>query len=157
MARQTDSPVETFAIGSVKAARTSWPMRRGVRFYRTHHHEQQVAANPLAAYRAQAAIFDEPLRTARLPNYQVCKLARRDVTVALSGMRAMRCSPATGAIGVQDGRAMRGRFHPYPHAAVGAAKAVSESPIGRVMAARQHTFQELALDSAGASTMICCA
>ena len=87
MARQTDSPVETFAIGFgeggddelAHAARVS-------RLYRTHHHEQQVAANPLAAYRAQAAIFDEPFAdSSSVPTYQVCKLARRDVTVALSG------------------------------------------------------------------------
>ena len=87
MARQTDSPVETFAIGFgdggtnelAHAARVS-------RLYRTHHHEQQVAASPLSAYRAQAAIFDEPFAdSSSVPTYHVSKLARRDVTVALSG------------------------------------------------------------------------
>ena len=87
MARQTDAPVKTFAIGFgeggtdelAHAARVS-------RLYRTQHHEQQVAANPLATYRAQAAIFDEPFAdSSSVPTYQVCKLARRNVTVALSG------------------------------------------------------------------------
>jgi asparagine synthase (glutamine-hydrolysing) len=87
MARQTDSPVETFAIGFGEAGSDELAHAARVsRLYRTHHHEQQVAANPLAAYRAQAAIFDEPFAdSSSVPTYQVCKLARRDVTVALSG------------------------------------------------------------------------
>ena len=87
MARQTDAPVKTFAIGFGEGGTDELAhAARVARLYRTQHHEQQVAANPLAAYRAQAAIFDEPFAdSSSVPTYQVCKLARQNVTVALSG------------------------------------------------------------------------
>jgi asparagine synthase (glutamine-hydrolysing) len=87
MARQTDSPVKTFAIGFGEGGTDELAhAARVARLYRTQHHEQQVTANPLAAYRAQAAIFDEPFAdSSSVPTYQVCKLARQNVTVALSG------------------------------------------------------------------------
>jgi asparagine synthase (glutamine-hydrolysing) len=87
MARQTDAPVKTFAIGfGTGGVDELAHAARVARLYRTQHHEQQVAANPLANYRAQAAIFDEPFAdSSSVPTYQVCKLARQTVTVALSG------------------------------------------------------------------------
>jgi asparagine synthase (glutamine-hydrolysing) len=87
MARQTGSPVKTFAIGFggdgpdelAHAARVA-------HLYRTSHHDRPVNANPLAAYRTQAKIFDEPFAdSSSVPTHQLCKLAREMVTVALSG------------------------------------------------------------------------
>jgi asparagine synthase (glutamine-hydrolysing) len=60
--------------------------RRVADLYRTEHHERMVDVDPLTEYRAQAAIFDEPFADdSSVPTYQVCKLARKHVTVALSG------------------------------------------------------------------------
>jgi asparagine synthase (glutamine-hydrolysing) len=161
MARQTDAPVETFAIGFgeeggdelAHAARVS-------RLYRTHHHEQQVAANPLATYRAQAAIFDEPFAdSSSVPTYQVCKLARRDVTVALSGdagdemfagYRRYRSFANTEKIRRKVPDFVRrplfgtlGRLYPKFDWAPRWLRA-------------QYTFQEIALDSAGGFYRMVC-
>jgi asparagine synthase (glutamine-hydrolysing) len=87
MARQTDEPVRTFALGFGDGGPDELAhAARVARLYRTHHNEQQLAANPLSGYRAQARIFDEPFAdNSSVPTYQLCKLARQDVTVALSG------------------------------------------------------------------------
>src|SRR5215471_5142528 len=87
MARQTEAPVKTFAIGFGKSGTDELVhASRVARLYRTHHHEQQLGASPLSSYRAQAAIFDEPFADhSSVPTYQLCKLARQNVTVALSG------------------------------------------------------------------------
>jgi len=87
MARQTDAPVKTFAMGfGDKGSNELAHAARVARLYRTEHHEQQVSANPLAAYRAQAAIFTEPFAdSSSVPTHQLAKLTRRNVTVALSG------------------------------------------------------------------------
>ena len=87
MARQTDAPVKTFTIGFGDSGTDELAhAARVARLYRTHHHEHQAVANPLAAYRAQAAIFDEPFAdSSSVPTYQLCKLTRENVTVALSG------------------------------------------------------------------------
>jgi asparagine synthase (glutamine-hydrolysing) len=87
MARQTDSPVKTFAIGFGEGGTDELAhAARVARLYHTEHHEQQVTANPVASYRTQAAIFDEPFAdSSSVPTYEVCKLARQNVTVALSG------------------------------------------------------------------------
>src|SRR5262249_16169302 len=87
MARQTDAPVKTFAMGfGDKGSNELAHAARVARLYRTEHHEQQLSANPLAAYHSQAAIFTEPFAdSSSMPTHQLAKLTQRNVTVALSG------------------------------------------------------------------------
>jgi asparagine synthase (glutamine-hydrolysing) len=87
MARQSDAPVRTFALGFGKGGTDELGYaRRMADRYRTEHHERTIDSDPLADYRMQAAIFDEPFADdSAVPTYEVCKLARKHVTVALSG------------------------------------------------------------------------
>lgn len=161
MARQTDSPVETFAIGFGEGGNDELAHAARVsRLYRTHHHEQQVAANPLAAYRAQAAIFDEPFAdSSSVPTYQVCKLARRDVTVALSGDAGDEMFAGYRRYRLfKAGETMRGALPSFIRAPL-------FGTLGRLYPKldwapqwlrAKYTFQELALDSAGGFYRMVC-
>jgi asparagine synthase (glutamine-hydrolysing) len=87
MARERDTPVKTFAIGFGNHAtdELSHAMRVANR-YGTEHHSEIVDVDPLNAFRALAAIFDEPFAdSSAIPTLRVSELARRSVTVALSG------------------------------------------------------------------------
>ncbi len=87
MAREIDSPVKTFAIGFGARGDDELPhAARVAQAYHTEHRTEQVDVDPLGSYRAQAAIFDEPFAdSSSIPTFHVCGLARRHVTVALSG------------------------------------------------------------------------
>ncbi len=87
MADQIDSAAKTFAIGFGEGGVDELAhARRVAERYKTDHHEETVDADPLGNYRAQAAIFDEPFAdSSSVPTLRVCALARRNVTVALSG------------------------------------------------------------------------
>jgi asparagine synthase (glutamine-hydrolysing) len=87
MARQVSTPVHTFALGFGKGGTDELAeARRVAERYGTDHVEQVVEAGPLAHYREQAAMFDEPFGDdSSVPTFHVCKLARSRVTVALSG------------------------------------------------------------------------
>ncbi|MGN6514341.1 MAG: XrtA/PEP-CTERM system amidotransferase [Rhizomicrobium sp.] len=87
MAGEMDAPVKTFAIGlGDEGADERDHARRVAERYHTEHREEQVSIDPLDNYRTQAAIFDEPFADSScIPTYRVSQLARRHVTVALSG------------------------------------------------------------------------
>jgi len=54
--------------------------------YHTDHHEEQVAADAFGLVDRLAGLYDEPFAdSSALPTYEVCRIARRRVTVALSG------------------------------------------------------------------------
>jgi len=87
MAQLNDDPVKTCSIGFNdprfnEAAFASQVAER----YRTDHHLQQVDPDDFALLDKLAELYDEPYAdSSALPTYRVCELARRSVTVALSG------------------------------------------------------------------------
>jgi asparagine synthase (glutamine-hydrolysing) len=87
MARQINGRVETFALGFGSGGTDELAFaQRVASLYNTNHHARDVETEPLAGYRMQAAIFDEPFADdSSVPTYEVCRLARKNVTVALSG------------------------------------------------------------------------
>jgi asparagine synthase (glutamine-hydrolysing) len=88
MSRLTDRPVRTFSIGFAQKEYDESPWAdRVAKHYGTIHHTQTVgAADLLAAVGALAEIFDEPFAdSSAVATYLVSRLARRHVTVALSG------------------------------------------------------------------------
>ena len=87
MARESADPVKTFAIGFGEFSIDELPhAERVAQRYGTVHTTERVQADFLSARRQQAAIFDEPFAdSSSVPTYQVSRLARRHVTVSLSG------------------------------------------------------------------------
>jgi asparagine synthase (glutamine-hydrolysing) len=54
--------------------------------YRTHHHVEVVGSDDFDLIDTLARIYDEPYAdSSAIPTYRVCQLARKQVTVALSG------------------------------------------------------------------------
>lgn len=54
--------------------------------YKTEHHVEQVDPNDFSLVDRLAAVYDEPYAdSSAIPTYRVCQLARKTVTVALSG------------------------------------------------------------------------
>jgi len=87
MSEANDHPITTCSIGFDEASldETAYAQRIADQ-YRTDHHAHTVAADEFGAVDALAGMFDEPFADASaLPTYRVCALARRHVTVALSG------------------------------------------------------------------------
>jgi len=161
MARESATPVKTFALGFGEYGIDELPhAQRIAQRYGTAHTTERVVPNFLDAYREQAAIFDEPFAdSSSVPTYQVSKLARRHVTVALSGdagdemfagYRRYRWHARTEAIrrllpaGLRAGAfGLLGRLYPK----------LDWAP--RWLRAK-YTFHELALDGiAGYYRMVC--
>ncbi|NML93688.1 XrtA/PEP-CTERM system amidotransferase [Novosphingobium olei] len=87
MAEASTSPVKTCSIGFDVAAldESSYAETIAQRFA-TEHHAAMVGADDYALIDRLAGMFDEPFADASaLPTFRVCELARRHVTVALSG------------------------------------------------------------------------
>ena len=80
------APLATFTIG-FPGAEDETPLARMVsKQYGTAHHVDQAAPDYLDAARTQAYVFGEPFGdSSSVPTEAVCALARRHVTVALSG------------------------------------------------------------------------
>jgi asparagine synthase (glutamine-hydrolysing) len=87
MAGLSRGPIKTFCIGFGEAGEDDVPFAEAMsQRYGTEHRIERVTPDYLSAFREQAAIFDEPFAdSSSVPTYQVSKLARRHVTVALSG------------------------------------------------------------------------
>jgi len=87
MSRATREPVSTCAIGFDNSAfdETAFA-RRVAEHLHTRHFEERVSSQDYGLLDTLAAIYDEPFAdSSALPTYRVCELARRHVTVALSG------------------------------------------------------------------------
>ncbi len=85
-ARLMDEPLRTFTIGFPGAADET-PLAAAVaERYGTAQHNEQAVPDYLDAARRQGAMFGEPFGdSSSVPTEAVCALARRHVTVALSG------------------------------------------------------------------------
>ena len=80
-------PVETCSIsfGSKKFNESEYAQMIAKR-YKTKHHSEQVGADDFDLIDQLAAIYDEPYAdSSAIPTYRVCELARKHVTVSLSG------------------------------------------------------------------------
>lgn len=84
--RLQDDPLATFTIG-FPGAEDETPLARLVAArYGTAQHEDKAAPDYLEEARRQAPIFGEPFGdSSSVPTETVCELARRHVTVAISG------------------------------------------------------------------------
>lgn len=87
MARLGNGSLKTFAIGFPEAEASELPWARQVAArYRTQHTEEVVAPDALALLPEVVRQFDEPFAdSSALPTWIVSRVARRQVTVALSG------------------------------------------------------------------------
>ena len=85
-ARLQDEPLATFTIG-FPGAEDERPLARIVAArYGTAQHEDEAVPDYLESARRQARIFGEPFGdSSSVPTETVCELARRHVTVAISG------------------------------------------------------------------------
>ncbi len=87
MANLSDQPVKTCSIAFDDPRYDESDYARAVaERYRTDHHVNTVAAEDFSLVDQLAHLYDEPYAdSSAMPTYRVCQLARRDVTVALSG------------------------------------------------------------------------
>jgi asparagine synthase (glutamine-hydrolysing) len=86
-ARQLAHPLDTFTVG-FEGAEDETPYARMVagRYGTRQHETREAAVDMIEGARVQAAIFGEPFGDASaVPSLAVCRMARRHVTVALSG------------------------------------------------------------------------
>ncbi len=81
-----NAPLTTFTIG-FEGAGDERPFAAAVAArYGTDHHAEPASFDYIAAARQQAAIFGEPFGdSSSVPTHEVCRLARRHATVAISG------------------------------------------------------------------------
>jgi asparagine synthase (glutamine-hydrolysing) len=87
MARSSSRPVKTFSIGfSKQDFNESEHARRVAERFGADHHELIVEADLASTLDALSRGLEEPFAdSSMIPTYHVCRLARRHVTVALSG------------------------------------------------------------------------
>jgi asparagine synthase (glutamine-hydrolysing) len=87
MAQVSSGPVETCSIQfGEKAYDESRYAREVAERYRTRHRSEIVEANDFGLVDRLASLYDEPFAdSSAMPTYRVCELARKRVTVALSG------------------------------------------------------------------------
>jgi len=87
MARISGSPVNTCSISFDDPAfdETKFAQMVADR-YRTRHYVDQVASDDFGLIDTLVGLYDEPYAdSSAIPTYRVCELARKHVTVALSG------------------------------------------------------------------------
>jgi asparagine synthase (glutamine-hydrolysing) len=86
MARLRADPISTFTIGLGGEADETIPAEITARRLGTSHTAESYGVDYIDAARVQAAVFKEPFGdSSSVPSYRVSHLARRAVTVALSG------------------------------------------------------------------------
>jgi len=87
MAGLGNEPVKTCSIGfNDKAFNESEFAKQVADRYHTHHHVETVDTDDYDLIDTLAALYDEPYAdSSAIPTYRVCELAKKHVTVALSG------------------------------------------------------------------------
>jgi len=87
MAGISDRPVKTCSIAFDDPKYNESEFARQVaERYRTHHHVETVESDDFGLVEKLAHLYDEPYADSpAMPTYRVCELARKTVTVALSG------------------------------------------------------------------------
>jgi asparagine synthase (glutamine-hydrolysing) len=87
MAQLSKDPVNTCSIAFDDPAFNETEFAAMVaQRYRTRHHVEEVASDDFGLIDELARLYDEPYAdSSAIPTYRVCQLARRRVTVALSG------------------------------------------------------------------------
>ena len=87
MAGLSDEPVNTCSIGfDVKAYNEAEFAQMVADKYHTRHHVETVKSDDFDLIDILARLYDEPYAdSSAIPTYRVCQLARKHVTVALSG------------------------------------------------------------------------
>ncbi len=87
MAGLSDSPIKTCSIGfDVASFNESEFARIVAERYRTDHYTETVRSDDFGLIDRLANLYDEPYAdSSAIPTYRVCELARKRVTVALSG------------------------------------------------------------------------
>lgn len=87
MARHSATPVNTCSIGfDVPDFDEAGFAEMVAKHLRTDHRSRQVAADSFDLIEDMSNFYDEPFAdSSAMPTYQVCRLARENVTVALSG------------------------------------------------------------------------
>lgn len=87
MARYSEGAVNTCSITSdVSEFDESAYAEQVARHLQTHHRSREVAADCFELIESMSTFYDEPFAdSSSMPTYQVCRLARESVTVALSG------------------------------------------------------------------------
>ena len=87
MARYSPGSVNTCSIGfDVPEFNEAAYAELVARHLKTHHRTGQVAADSFELIESMSTFYDEPFAdSSSMPTYQVCRLARENVTVALSG------------------------------------------------------------------------
>ena len=91
MSQASQDPVNTFCMGFGGQVGGYMDERQYARQvaerYATNHHEYEVSPDPTGIIEKIVSAFDEPFADdSTIPSYFVCKLARQNVTVALSGL-----------------------------------------------------------------------
>jgi len=87
MAGLSEQPVRTCSISFADPNFDESAYAREVaQRYRTDHHVEQVESDDFALIDRLSSVYDEPYAdSSALPTYRLCELARKHVTVALSG------------------------------------------------------------------------
>ncbi len=87
MAGLTEQPVKTCAIAFSDPRYNEADYAQAVADrYHTNHHVHTVESDDIGLVDELARLYDEPYAdSSAMPTYRVCELARKDVTVALSG------------------------------------------------------------------------
>jgi asparagine synthase (glutamine-hydrolysing) len=87
MAQLSSAPINTCSIGFADRAydESAFADRVAIQ-YRTRHIQERIEADDFDLIDTLAHLYDEPFAdSSAIPTYRVCELARRHVTVALSG------------------------------------------------------------------------
>ncbi len=87
MSQITEQPINTCSIGfDVKDYNETEFARQVADRYQSHHQEHIVASDDFSLVDELAGLYDEPYAdSSAMPTYRVCQLARKKVTVCLSG------------------------------------------------------------------------